>query len=230
MFVRFNPPPGWPLPPDWTPPPSWDPDPSWPPAPPGWQFWIEVPPPVDALRRGTSDVGRGGITAGAVIAIGLLVVGLVVGIGRLTGSGQQDPTADPTTPAEPETWTVTNPDTGLVSGEVGACTTTDVMESSDVSTLPLMDCGHEHDAQVVGLFDLEGDDFPGSSTVRSDARTGCEDAFEGFVGVAIGDSDLDLWQITPTEGTWNNAGDREVICIAYLESGTTTGSWEGAAR
>ncbi|GAA2038244.1 hypothetical protein GCM10009839_44640 [Catenulispora yoronensis] len=47
--MRFNVPPGWPVPPDgWVPDPGWQPDPQWPPAPPGWQFWVDVPiaPPL----------------------------------------------------------------------------------------------------------------------------------------------------------------------------------------
>lgn len=230
MQVRFNAPPGWPLPPDWSPPPGWNPDPAWPPAPEGWQFWVEAPPP-HAPPRGRSGVRA----AGAVIGVGLLVVGLVLGIGRLVGGGTgPSPTAEPTSegesPTEPETYTVTNPDTSLVSAEVGACTTTDVMENSSVSTLPLMDCGYEHDAQVIGLFDLEGDEFPGTATVRSDARAACEAAFEEFVGIAESDSELQLWHISPTEGTWDNNDDREVICIAYLEEGSVTESWEGSQR
>lgn len=228
MQVRFNAPPGWPVPPDWSPPPGWDPDPAWPPAPEGWQFWVEAPP---ARPR------RSGVRAAvAVIGVGLLVVGLVLGISRLLGPAGPgpSPTAEPTSegesPTEPETYTVTNTNTELVSAEVGACTTTDVMESTTVSTLPLMDCSYEHDAQVIGLIDLEGEDFPGTATVRADARAGCEAAFEDFVGIAEADSELELWHISPTEATWDNSGDREVICIAYLESGTVTESWEGSQR
>ncbi|WP_420112009.1 septum formation family protein [Pseudactinotalea sp.] len=230
MRVRFNPPPGWPVPPGWLPPPGWDPDPTWPAAPDGWQFWVEVPPEPDRGGR------RSGVrAAGAVIGVGLLVVGLILGISRLAGGGSgPGPTADPSSesdsPTEPETYTVTNSGTGLVSAEVGACTTTDVMDNSSVSTLPLMDCSYEHDAQVIGLFDVEGDEYPGVATVRADARAGCEEAFEDFVGIAVADSDLELWHISPTEGTWDNNDDREVICIAYLEEGSVTESWEGSQR
>lgn len=40
----FNPPPSWPIPPGWMPTPDWEPDPAWPPAPPGWEFFVAVPP------------------------------------------------------------------------------------------------------------------------------------------------------------------------------------------
>ena len=41
---RFNPPGNWPTPPfGWEPPPDWQPDPNWGPAPPGHQFWLDIP-------------------------------------------------------------------------------------------------------------------------------------------------------------------------------------------
>lgn len=57
MPVRFNPPPGWQVPPGFRPDSAWAPDPSWPPAPPGWNYWVDLPaaPPHD---QGAQDAPR----------------------------------------------------------------------------------------------------------------------------------------------------------------------------
>jgi hypothetical protein len=44
MTKTYNSPPNWPPPPPgWMPEPGWKPHATWGPAPPGWQFWIDVP-------------------------------------------------------------------------------------------------------------------------------------------------------------------------------------------
>ncbi|WP_319455695.1 MULTISPECIES: hypothetical protein [unclassified Mycobacterium] len=69
--MRFNPPPNWPpAPPGWTPSPDWQPDPSWPPIPPGWPLWVAEPP----TRR------KAGLIIGAIAAVLLIGVGVVVAI------------------------------------------------------------------------------------------------------------------------------------------------------
>lgn len=68
QFVRFNPPPGWPLQPSsQLPPEQWNPPAEWGPAPAGWVFYVDganraVPPPLGAWRPG--GVGFGGGYAG----------------------------------------------------------------------------------------------------------------------------------------------------------------------
>ncbi len=247
MLVRFNPPPGWPVPPGWTPPEGWDPDPSWPPAPPGWQFWIEQPPP-------RPDRSRTGLIAGGAVGALLLVVALTVGIRALmdqrTGptTGEDTPTTqesveesgptvptdggsvESTEPDDVETYTVTNPDSGLMSAEVGACTLTDYLQGDSIDELPLMACTEVHDAEIVGLFDIEGEDFPGIDGVKEAADAGCTSAFEEYVGTPAAESELTIFTIYPTEQTWNNLDDREVICIAYLSGADATESWAGSGR
>ncbi|MCB9413505.1 MAG: matrixin family metalloprotease [Actinobacteria bacterium] len=51
--LRWNRPPGWPTPPPgWTPPRGWTPPPEWPEPPPGWQFFVPMEPPVEAVSTG----------------------------------------------------------------------------------------------------------------------------------------------------------------------------------
>ena len=51
-----------------------------------------------------------------------------------------------------------------------------------------------------------------------------------YVGLAYEESELEVFPITPTEGSWES-GDREIICALYnLDFSKITGSMQGAAR
>ena len=67
---RFNPPGNWPTPPfGWEPPPDWQPDPNWGQAPPGHQFWIDVPDQsANPEQRGKA------ITITALILAGIALI------------------------------------------------------------------------------------------------------------------------------------------------------------
>ena len=113
---------------------------------------------------------------------------------------------------------------------VGECFQ-DPEETDEVGELDKVDCDEAHDNEVIAVFDLEGDDFPGADEVQSQAEEGCVGEFEDYVGSTFEESDLDLFTITPTEETWDEADDREVICSVYaLDESPLEGSVEGSER
>jgi hypothetical protein len=67
VAVAFRVPPGWPdPPPGWVPPRGWAPPEHWPPAPPGWEFYLELPTERDhrvACRSSASLEARETYTA-----------------------------------------------------------------------------------------------------------------------------------------------------------------------
>jgi hypothetical protein len=96
---QFNAPPGWPEPPNarWRPPKRWRPKDKWPPAPAGWSFWTdEHGHPV----RG--PFGRYGgpspLRYGAVVAVLLVLIGLVLFNPFGRGDSGQAYEPPPTTP------------------------------------------------------------------------------------------------------------------------------------
>jgi len=106
---------------------------------------------------------------------------------------------------------------GLLNGEgdvfsleVGDCMN-DFGDSVDISTVPIVDCSEEHDAEVYELKDIDADSYPGDSAVSDEAEAICLDAYEDFVGLAYEDSLLNFSTITPTEQSWG-LGDKEVVC------------------
>lgn len=114
--------------------------------------------------------------------------------------------------------------------EVGDCTDQDL--SGAVGEVDTVDCEESHTAEVFAVFDVEGDDFPGTAEISAEAAEGCNgDRFEDYVGVPYEESEIYTTYLVPTEETWNEADDRTIICFAITEDGSPTeGSVEGADR
>ncbi|MDT9594112.1 septum formation family protein [Nocardioides zeae] len=100
-------------------------------------------------------------------------------------------------------------------------------EVSDVAAVP---CAEPHDNEVFHVVEMEGDDWPGDEAVEAAVEEGCVGEFETFVGVAYMDSELDIFPLTPTQGSWEQGDDREILCLIYDPAGPVEGSLEGAAR
>ncbi|GAB2611020.1 septum formation family protein [Pseudactinotalea suaedae] len=114
----------------------------------------------------------------------------------------------------------------VASAEVGECIVTSEL-GEEITEIPTVDCGEAHDAQVVGKFDLDDGDFPGLDAIKAAADEGCVTEFESFIGAAYDESSLEVSYIHPTEDTWNQADDREVLCFA-VSAEDATESWEGS--
>lgn len=103
-------------------------------------------------------------------------------------------------------------------------------EGTTVSELETVPCTDAHDNEVFALFDLPDGDFPGSDEVESAADAGCEERFADYIGTSYDASDLVIWPLWPTEGSWDGMGDREVVCSVYDPAGQLTGSVQGSGR
>ncbi|MEM7274808.1 MAG: septum formation family protein, partial [Actinomycetota bacterium] len=96
------------------------------------------------------------------------------------------------------------------------------------------DCTEPHALEV---FDVTSspyagfDDYPGNQIIEDLAFEHCLSGFEPFVGIAYGESVLDVWALYPTEGSWTITGDREVVCmVGQADESLTTGTLEGSGR
>lgn len=119
----------------------------------------------------------------------------------------------------------------VFSLEAGECFDDPDLSAEGISDVDKVDCAEPHDNEVFATFDLPGDDYPGDEQVRELAFTGCEERFADYVGIDYASSVLFIFPIFPTEETWNEVDDREVICGLFDGSGEKLeGSMEGAAR
>ena len=180
---------------------------------------------------------------------GVLFLGLValVVIGALTGDdGDDAPSVDRTTIAPPatapdfdETTTTQGPqpgdsvldDTTTTGGsttsinvfdlEAGDCF--DVPESGNITDVDGIDCDEPHDNEVFATFDVAGGPnapFPGSAAISAQAQARCTGAlFTDYVGVPFQQSVFNATSINPTQQTWEELDDREVICVATSADG-----------
>lgn len=117
----------------------------------------------------------------------------------------------------------------IASAEVGECVNMEDL-TGDITNIPVLECTEEHDAQVIGKFDMDLDgEYPGAEAIEEQAIDGCSAAYETFVGIPYAEATLRLQYVSPSQESWD-ASDREILCIAYTSDGTTvTESWEGAA-
>lgn len=121
-------------------------------------------------------------------------------------------------------------DLGVFALNVGDCVNQPSETGEGVSQLTGVPCDEPHDGEVFGLIDSTAEEFPGRSALQQEADDVCVTEFEAYVGVAYESSEIFYETLVPTEETWTDFDDREIVCIAVEQDGQLTGSVQGAAR
>jgi hypothetical protein len=113
---------------------------------------------------------------------------------------------------------------------VGDCFDDEAFESTEISEVPGVPCSQAHDNEVYAAFDISGE-WPGTERIEELAYEGCFDRFAAAVGKSYEESVIDYTTIYPSEGSWKQRDDREVLCVAYhMEGEKLTGSVMGIGR
>ena len=182
----------------------------------------------------TGQNGRGMAIAGIVLSalwtVGVLLL-IILAVASSTPSGPVTPTtfptASPTVEPTTEPPVTTAPSTAISATElqVGDCLN-DLTNSTDVSSLPSVDCAQPHQGEVFAVFDLPPGPYPGADGVDDLVSKGCNARLAEYSPGAPSDDAVGLFSVYPLEQNWER-GDREVVCIAKATSGTTTGSIKG---
>jgi serine/threonine protein kinase len=180
----------------------------------------------------TGQNGRGMAIAGIVLSalwtIGILLL-IVVAVASSAPPEPVSPTTFPTATAEPTTEppVTSAPSTAISATElqVGDCLN-DLTDSTDVSSLPSVDCAQPHQGEVFAVFDLPPGPYPGAAGVDDLVSKGCNARLAEYSPGAPTDDAVGLFSVYPLEQNWER-GDREVVCIAKATSGTATGSIKG---
>jgi hypothetical protein len=130
-----------------------------------------------------------------------------------------------------------NDDASAFSIKVGDCLNEPEETAEGVETVPIVPCDDEHDYEAYESIILDDGDFPGDDVVSDAAEEGCfGDAFTEFVGLSYQESVLEVYVFTPTQETWDQLNDREILCLINDVDQTsgdlvpTTGSLEGSAK
>jgi hypothetical protein len=121
-------------------------------------------------------------------------------------------------------------DESVFSMEVGLCFDDEADAADEVSSVPDVPCDEPHDNEVFALIQYTGETFPGADAMQAEAVDLCIGEFEGYVGLAYEESELEVFPLVPTQASWDG-GDREIVCALYaLDLSQLTGSMKGAAR
>ena len=143
--------------------------------------------------------------AGAVVVAGLGLVGL----GYSGLAGEDNSTRD-------ESGQIVDAgEVGAFRIRIGDCFQDPDLSNEEFESVEAVPCSGPHDNEVYAAFNIGGDDYPGSDSVVEQASLGCYDRFEAFVGMSYEESLLDFFPMYPTEGSWEELDDREVVCAVY---------------
>ena len=164
-------------------------------------------------KRVESALDRSPIPAtdryGLLTLVGAVVV-FVVAVGATAPpSAQRDDAGDIATAGRVDVYEIAvgdcfNDDQEFFSDEVA--------EFNAVAGVP---CDEPHDNEVYATVDLDLHTFPGDEQMTTLAFDACVARFDAFVGRDYQSSMYDVFPIYPTEASWNQDDDREVICALY---------------
>jgi hypothetical protein len=111
---------------------------------------------------------------------------------------------------------------------VGDCFDDEAFASSEISEIPGVPCSQPHDNEVYATFDIAGE-WPGDERVEELAYEGCFERFARAIGKSYEDSVIDFTTLFPTQGSWKQRDDREVVCVGFhMEAEELTGSIIGS--
>jgi hypothetical protein len=67
-------------------------------------------------------------------------------------------------------------------------------------------------------------------SLSDSAGIGCFNRFETYVGIDNQYSEYFITNLAPTEDSWRNGNDREVVCVLTTDDLATSGSARGSRR
>lgn len=111
--------------------------------------------------------------------------------------------------------------------QMGDCFDNSGPGADAVEQVHVIPCGELHHFEVFYTFALTEGPYPGAEAIKAQWMAGCVPEFEPFVSSAFADSALDISAIYPTQQTWENLDDREVVCSVTTVDGTPR---SGSAR
>lgn len=105
----------------------------------------------------------------------------------------------------------------------GTCFTVDALDEGFVGSVAAASCDAPHTEEAFAVTTITEEDFPGYDAVTDMVYGSCELDFADYVGAAWEDSGADFGGFAPTEEGWA-AGQRDIVCFAFLFDAERTGS------
>ena len=162
------------------------------------------------------------LTVTTLAAAGLLLSGCSL-LGQVTNAGGGGTGGDDTTEGTED---------DVFSLVIGDCFN-DETDAETVSTVDIVECSTPHTWEAFESVQMSEADYPGDSATQDEADSSCYDPFTAYVGVVVDNSIYDYSFYYPTEETWTQINDREILCIVTTTDDfttKTTGSVAGTAK
>ncbi|GGC79754.1 hypothetical protein GCM10011512_02980 [Tersicoccus solisilvae] len=106
---------------------------------------------------------------------------------------------------------------------VGDCTAA-LDATGTLETVDVVPCEAPHAFEVFSSRTMTEPTFPGLDQTDDLAARECRSAFTAFVGVPPDRSRYTVLFLHPTQRSWDEQTDRELLCLAGRSSGGVTGS------
>lgn len=164
-------------------------------------------------------------TATKVMAAGAALAGLLALSGCSMLGGPEDPKRD-----EDSGEIVEASESDAFALRIGDCMNYGESEETEVETVATVPCAEPHDTEVYAATYYEGDEFPGMDALETRADEYCAAEFTGFVGTDPAVSEIFYSYFTPTEASWDQIDDREILCMVVDLEGGVTGTMGGSNR
>ncbi len=114
--------------------------------------------------------------------------------------------------------------------EIGDCIVFDDMPDSTVEDLTVTPCDEPHQSEVYALVEVDDlDAYPGERELSNRAELECVSRFEDYVGIEFAESTLFSTYLIPTVRSWQEAEDREIVCLVVAAGRVLEDSVEGSA-
>ena len=111
----------------------------------------------------------------------------------------------------------------------GNCLDGTTLNDGLITTIRIVDCAdvHTHEVYYSGRYPASTYDATKISDYANDT---CLAQFEPYVGIEYARSRYQYLHIVPTQESWSQDNDRDVVCVAFEEDATITGSIASRAQ
>lgn len=197
--------------------------------------WEKLAAERAARHRKAAWRHRAKLAGATLVAFGAIVIAFALTRGRderptLSGTST---TVAPTTTVVTTTADTAPPDsTGVIATTVsvfdlepGSCVDDNALAPGLVTDVTVVPCEQPHSHEVYHRVTYAGPTQEyDAAALRTFASDQCTQSFATYVGLPYDRSRYYYLQLAPSEDSWNDSGDRDVVCLLFLQGSQLTGS------
>ncbi|HEX7095481.1 MAG TPA: septum formation family protein [Acidimicrobiales bacterium] len=188
---------------------------------------IGVPVTIALLQRDDDDGGRTATTdQTTTAAVPTTTPSTTAPTTTAADTTTQAPTTAPATTTPPGATTVS-----VFDLQPGTCVDSSELSTGLVTSLAAVPCDqpHSHEVFQTGTFNTENGAYD-AAAISAFATDHCTQGFANYVGVPYERSRYYFLHLAPSEESWNEQGDRGIVCLLFLQGAPLSGSARGTAQ